>query len=152
MAHTTQQQRDFAIQMVLTGGNGAEAARRAGFAADSAAQAAYRLMRLPHVQASVRMEQERVLKGHLASKALYVLEQIMDDENAPAGARVDAAKTVLDRAGLPALRQTEITVLEKPLNEMSTYELEEFIRAGREKLRDMQAIPALAIETCDIPE
>jgi phage terminase small subunit len=146
MTNTTQQQKDFAVQMVLTGGNGAEAARRAGFAADSAAQAAYRLMRLPHVQATVRMEQERVLKGHMASKALYVLEQIMDDENAPAGARVDAAKTVLDRAGLPAVRQPEPIVLEKPLGQMSVQELEAFIAAGREKLRDMQAIPAFVVE------
>lgn len=141
MAHLTQQQRDFAAQMVLTGGNGAEAARRAGFATDSAPQAAYRLMRLPHIQATVRTEQERILKGHLASKALYVLEKIMDDENAPAGARVDAAKTVLDRAGLPALRQTEITVLEKPMGEMSAQELESFLNAAREKVRDLQALP-----------
>lgn len=115
MANTTQQHRDFAVQMVLTGGNGAEAARRAGFAADSAPQVTYRLMRLPHIQTARRIEQERVLRGHLTSKALYVLEQIMDNEDAPAGARVDTAKTVLDRAGLPALRQAGITVPGNPL-------------------------------------
>jgi phage terminase small subunit len=141
MAETTQQQKEYAVQFVLTGGNGAEAARRAGFAPDTAAQAAYRLSRLPHVQSAIRNEQERILKGQLATKALGVLEKIMDDDSAPPGARVDAAKTVLDRAGLPALRQVEVQVGDKPLSEMSAKELEDFLTAAREKVRDMQALP-----------
>lgn len=128
MQGLTAQQQAFVEHLILSGGNAADAARSAGYAPESAPQAAYRLTRLPHVQAAVRAEQERVLRGRLASKALGVLEAVMGDENAPAGARVDAAKTILDRAGLPALRHVNGNDRsEQQLTEMSRAELEAFI-------------------------
>jgi len=78
---------------------------------------------------------------------LGVLEKILDDENAPAGVRVDAAKTVLDRAGFAAARKPEgDDVGEKSLHEMSMAELEEFIKRGYRRLDVLSAKSRAAIE------
>lgn len=98
------QQLAFAEAYVLGSGNATQAAIQAGYSAVSARQTASRLLRTPHVQEAIRRAQAHVLRNRLASKALGVLEKVLDDDDAPAGVRVDAAKTVLDRAGLSAAR------------------------------------------------
>ena len=106
-AFATDQQRTFAEAYVLGCGNATQAAIDAGYSPASARQTASRLLHTPHVQDAIRRAQAHALKGRLASKALGVLEKILDDEKAPAGVRVDAAKTVLDRAGFAAARVPE---------------------------------------------
>ena len=65
--------------------------------------------------------------GRLCSKALRVLESILDDDKAPVGARVDACKTLLDRGGGLPSRQVQAIegpdAYEKPQAEMSAAEL-----------------------------
>lgn len=134
------QQRAFAEAYVLGCGNATKAAIDAGYSAASARQTASRLLHTPHVQEAIRRAQAHALKGRLASKALGVLEKILDDESAPAGVRVDAAKTVLDRAGLPAARVPELQQDNgKPMTEMSLAELDEFIRRGQLRLDVLKA-------------
>jgi ribosomal protein L29 len=103
MGTMTDRQEAFAAAFVANGGNGAAAARAAGYAAEHSRVEAYRLIRSPAVQVAIRAEQQRTVAGRLCSVALGVLEQIMCDSEAPAGARVDAAKTILDRGGLGAV-------------------------------------------------
>lgn len=139
------QQRAFAEAYVLSSGNATQAAVAAGYSPVSARQTASRLLHTPHVQEAIRRAQAHALRGRLASKALGVLEKILDDDSAPAGVRVDAAKTVLDRAGLAAARtpESELTT-EKPPHEMTIAELDDFIRQSRRRL-DMMGAKATAL-------
>jgi phage terminase small subunit len=98
------QQHAFAQAYVLGHGNATQAAIDAGYSPISARQTASRLLHTPHVQEAIQRAQAVTLRGRLATKALGVLEKVLDDENAPAGVRVDAPKTVLDRAGMAAFR------------------------------------------------
>lgn len=146
------QQQAFAEAYVLGNGNATQAAIAAGYSAVSARQTASRLLHTPHVQDAIRKAQAHALKGRLATKALGVLEKILDDEDAPAGVRVDAAKTVLDRAGFAAARKPEgDEAYEKSLHEMSMVELEEFIKRGYRRL-DVLTIKSRAAIEADTAE
>lgn len=124
------QQQAFAEAYVLGNGNATQAAIQAGYSPVSARQTASRLLHTPHVQNAIQREQAVTLQGRLASKALAVLEKVLDDENAPPGVRVDAAKTVLDRAGMVAFRgKPDLDVYEKPPSEMTLAELDALIGA-----------------------
>lgn len=141
MTELRENQEAFVAAYVLGGGNATQAAVEAGYSPLAARQTASRLLHLPHVQDGIRREQGRLLRGRLASKALSVLEKILDDDNAPPGVRVDAAKTVLDRAGLAAGRTPECSSEDgKSLHEMDISELAAFIAEGQ------RALGMLAIE------
>lgn len=128
MKQTTALQDKFITHIVYDGVSGAEAARKAGFSHVSARQTASQLLATPHIQAAIRNEQYKKLNGTLASKAIKTLEAIMDDPASPAGARVDCAKTILDRAGLIAPRVAPTSPFDnKPVHEMNRQELEDFI-------------------------
>ena len=105
-SENTELQERFAHAFVVEApGNAAKAARLAGYAQASARVTGSRLLDNPRVQVTIRAIQFRELNGKLASKALGVLEAILDDPQAPPGVRVDAARTVLDRAGLVLAEQ-----------------------------------------------
>jgi phage terminase small subunit len=130
------QQHAFAVAYVMGNGNATQAAIDAGYSPVSARQTASRLLHTSRVQDAIRREQNKSLRTRLATRALAVLEKVMEDDAAPMGVRVDAAKTILDRAGLPAVRVAEpIESLESmSLGEMSLPQLESFIRAGQLRL------------------
>ncbi|HEY5782555.1 MAG TPA: terminase small subunit [Lysobacter sp.] len=141
------QQRAFAEAYVLGNGNATQAAIAAGYSPVSARQTASRLLHTPHVQDAIRRAQAHALRGRLASKARGVLEKILDDDGAPAGVRVDAAKTVLDRAGFAAARSPEPDALaEQPLHAMGAAELEAFIR------KEQRALDVLRAHAGDVAE
>ena len=122
-------QHAFAVELVANGGNITQATISAGYSPKSARQIGQHLLDKPHVQQAIRREQQRSIGGRLASKALRVLEQILDDPQAPYGARVDAAKTILDRAGLAAVPARMIGEVGhgKPVDEMTFEELHALI-------------------------
>lgn len=141
------QQQAFAEAYVLGRGNATQAAIDAGYSAISARQTASRLLHTPHVQNAIRRAQAHALKGRLASKALGVLERILDDESAPAGVRVDAAKTVLDRAGMGAIRTIDHAgEYEKPQSEMTIAELDTVIRQYQLAINVMTAADGDVLE------
>lgn len=141
MAEITEQQAEFVAYYVANGGNAAQAARDAGYAEEHARVSACKLLKKSHVQEAVQEEKRRLISGKLSCKALAVLEAVLDDKDAPVGAKVDAAKTILDRGGNPATREpaTKEPLYNKPLNEMSVSELEAFIRDGQSKIQQLQA-------------
>ena len=129
---TTDLQAKFIHSIVYDGVSGSEAARRAGYSPVSARQTASQLLAQESIQASIRNEQFKYLNGTLASKALKTLEQIIDDETAPHGARVQASIAILERSGLT--HEVEAKRLEsstKPVHEMNRSELESFIAATK---------------------
>lgn len=98
----TPMQSAFAVALVENGGNASAAARDAGYAETSARVLAHRLLKHEGVQRMVRDEQWRLVNGSLASASLNVLRQALDmsNQSVPWSARIEAAKTLLDRGGL----------------------------------------------------
>lgn len=145
MRQLTEQQKGFVREYVRNGGNGTEAARKAGYSASRPAQQAHDLLVLSHVQEAIHREQSRLIGSDLASKAIVIIEGILNDESlatSVAGRKLqfEASKTILDRAGHIAPKAAEPEMAgDKPLNTMSVEELEAFIRDGRESLRRMEA-------------
>jgi hypothetical protein len=107
MRDLTPQQADFVVHYTSTPeaiGNAAEAARRAGYSEASAREIGRQLLDKPHVRAAVDEANRRAVSGRLTTKAVALLERVIEDEAAPLKVRVDAAKAVLDRAGWTAGR------------------------------------------------
>lgn len=125
-AHLTEMQQSFVDNIVTLGCSGAEAARRAGYSENSARFQASNMLNNPKIQEAIRKEQVKLIGGTLASKALRTLEQVMDDPDSPTGARVDAAKTILDRAGLsavPTSRESITPPTSRKISDLNTDEL-----------------------------
>jgi hypothetical protein len=81
----------------------------------------YRAAARPGVKAAIVQEVARLLAVEGAPLALSVLVETCRDQAAPARVRVDAAKTILDRAGIAARQAPEPGA--KPLSDMGTGEL-----------------------------
>lgn len=129
----TDKQAAFVHHLVAGALTATEAARRAGYEGTSLRHTASQLMRKEHVAAAIRQEQFLKLNGDLANIALETLRSVMQDESAPAGARVTASVAVLERAGFSAQSGREAQQA-KPVGEMSNSELAEFIRASKRVL------------------
>lgn len=101
MKKLTKRQKKFAVNCAL-GMNATEAARAAGYA-DNNAQAlrtqASRLTAHPDVQREAFLQREKRLQGTLAQKALAALEHVLETKEAPAAAKVAAARFVLEGCG-----------------------------------------------------
>lgn len=120
----TPKQRGFVTTLVRTGCNPTHAARTAGYS--DAHVSAYDLQRLPHVQAAIRLERQRYISGELANVATGTLQAIMVDKDAPASARVQAARTVLEMSGEIG-RHKRADDEDRPLSELTADELTRMI-------------------------
>ncbi len=102
----TRRQEAFVRAFVANGDNGSEAARAAGYAASSAYQRAYELLRLPHVQQAIRAELTRTFDAHapLAFKTIARLAVSAESEQV----RYVASKDILDRSGYRPAERIEI--------------------------------------------
>ena len=120
VAQLTPKQGHFVRHLVETGCSGAEAARAAGYATPK--ESAYGLTRLAHVAAAIRQERSRLFDADLANVAAGTLRAVMLDDQAPAAARVSAARTVLEVTRELGRRQ-EDQGSDKQLHEMTPDEL-----------------------------
>ena len=93
----TEQQKDFIRYHVAERRNATDAARLAGYAFPK--QAAYELTRNPAILPLMRRSRQALYQGELANLAGYTLRMIMLDPDAPASAKVSAARTALELAG-----------------------------------------------------
>jgi hypothetical protein len=94
-------QRRFAKNIAAGMGKSAAAAA-AGYAQEnpaSLAVTAYRMMKHPEILRAAHEEREARLAGPLASKALGTLEGVLDNPEAPAAAKVQAARWILEASG-----------------------------------------------------
>lgn len=139
----TPKQRAFISVLVRNGCTPTQAARDAGYS--DAKTSAYDLLRLPHISAAVRMERERYISGELANVATGTLQAILTDKDAPAAARVQAARTVLEMSGEIG-RNKRSSDDERPLSEMSAEELAGLI----DKWQAEKAALAVAIDPADV--
>lgn len=136
----TERQRVFVRCYVASGGNASESARSAGYSEESCRATGYKLTRNPAVMRAVREEQMAVIGGRAASKAILTLEKALDDPEVPWGAKIDAARTILDRAGIVSVPAHLIarSLEEKDVSEMTAEELRVFIREGTAQLAEIE--------------
>jgi len=123
----------FVREYVANGGDRQKAARMAGYR-DPRTEG-YRLLNTQKVRDAIKHEQERVIGCEGASLALGVLFDLLK-ENAPANVRFQAARWILEAAGIGAVAQTERpNDAASNISVMSIEELEAFVATGQETIR-----------------
>ena len=120
----TDRQRDFVHYLVRENKNATESARLAGYAHPK--QSAYDLTRNPSIVMLMRQARRTLYESDLANVAGDTLRQVMLDLDAPASARVSAARTALELAG-DLGKNAEAAGDGKTLAEMSPDELARLI-------------------------
>ena len=111
--------------LVHQGKGRTEAARLAGFAAPR--QSAYNLTQSPKIIAKIRQERNKVYQTELASTAVNTLKEVMEDKDAPASARIAAARTSLELAGDIGKHSVANRNQDRSLAEMTPEELSAII-------------------------
>ena len=97
MRHLTEKQTRFVDYYVSERKTQTEAARLAGYPVPR--QSAWRLLQSPRILEAIHQERQKVYQTDLANLAVGALKQILIDEDAPAAARVSAARTALELSG-----------------------------------------------------
>ena len=143
----TLKQRAFVTILVRQGCNPTQAARQAGYAEPKVAS--FDLLRTAHIQEAIRQERARYVSGDLANIATGTLKAIMEDDTAPASARVSAARTALELAGELGKGRGE-AVDDRPFSEMSVEELGQLLARWRGERAEL-VIPIKA-EPSDCPD
>ena len=138
----TGKQSDFVLHLVGDGETQTRSAELAKYA--DPGSAAYHLMRNPRVLAAIRAETTRQLGGELASSAVEYLRQVLAFDHTTADGeldakvgklKLDAAKTILDRAGYVTPKAPDAASDgPKDLEDYTLEELGQLVRQGRETL------------------
>ena len=122
---SSDRQRNIIYYLVHQGKGRTEAARLAGFAAPR--QSAFNLMQSPNIITKVRQERNKVYQTELASTSVHTLKEVMEDTDAPASARIAAARTSLELAGDIGKHSQSQRNYEQNLAEMTHEELSAII-------------------------
>jgi len=140
----TELQARFARAYAENGGNGAAAAREAGYSPDSTRSIVSHLLSQPWVLRAIEIERRRIL-GRSGLAAMRVVIGILDDEREDKKLRLKAAEIALkaDRAERDGEKNADGS--NKRLAEMSVDELEGFIRKW-EAAKAASAAPILEHE------
>ena len=142
----TPKQAAFVKAYVENGGVATKAAELAGYAEPRSS--AWGLTRLPHVQAAIRAETERMVQG-AGAKAVGWMVKALDDAKLPGAVRFQSAKWLAEAAGhgLAAQRAAlGLPAADKPLTEMTLDELDAFISAGKQGIERLKAERERTIE------
>ena len=122
---SSDRQRNIIYYLVHQAKGRTEAARLAGFAAPR--QSAFNLMQSPNIITKVRQERNKVYQTELASTSVHTLKEVMEDTDAPASARIAAARTSLELAGDIGKHSQSQRNYEQNLAEMTPEELSAII-------------------------
>ena len=127
----------FVTAYVDAGGDLAIAAKDAKISVEAAAD----LILAPRIRAAIEARRDVAIRTEGASRAWKVIENMMTDPAAPAQARFNAAKWVLESAGhgLAAQAANSNKGSRKELHEMTDTELHEFIRQGTKAIDEAKA-------------
>lgn len=138
----TDQQMEFVRSISQDNVTPTEAARRAGYSQPNTA--AWRLMKSPQVAAAVKQAHFLEVDSNLTGVALKTLKAVMEDEKAPASARVAAARAVVDMSGLAGRKLSDeeagkdtsesMTDFLKGLSDEALNELSSAVRNEKNKL------------------
>ena len=118
-------QSSFIFYLVHQGKGCTEATRLAGFAAPR--QSAFTLTQSPKIIAKIRQERNKVYQTELATTAVKTLKEVMEDMDAPASARIAAARTSLELAGDIGKHSVANRNQDRSLAEMTPEELSAII-------------------------
>ena len=153
----TDRQEAFAQAVARGGLTGGQAIRAAGSESQNAASLrvmASQFNAIPEVRERIRDIREGLIVGDLAGVALAALRGILLDEDAPAAARVSAAKWALE-AGGHGLEARRLAAREaagpRGLSDLSLGELEDLARQAADRLQAAVSIPAEAVEVSVCP-
>lgn len=148
LAKLTGAQAAYVVAFVENGGKGGEAARTAGYAEPR--QESWRLQQNPEIMRAIFDLQKQEF-SKLSGKALSFLSGVLDQgqKRLAAGEKisavyVDAAKTVLDRAGHVSKNKEKQEDKTPGIGDMTKDELREFIERGQRRLSD--EIEATAVD------
>ena len=120
------------VKALVAGRKQGEAAVAAGYVGYPDSNAS-RLVRLPHIQRAIQRETERRLLVEGIPSALEFMVNAPGNVKLPGAVRFQAAKWVMEAAGHGLAAQRAALGLpgdDKPLDEMSPGELEQFLKAG----------------------
>ena len=131
-------QSSFIFYLVHQGKGRTEAARLAGFAAPR--QSAFTLTQSPKIIAKIRQERNKVYQTELASTAVHTLKEVMEDTDAPASARIAAARTSLELAGDIGKHSQSQRNYEQNLAEMTPVSCLLLLTDGKVKEQQLQRI------------
>lgn len=120
----TDRQRDFVQYLVRENKNATESARLAGYAHPK--QSAYDLTRNPAIIMLMRQARRTLYESDLVNVAADTIRSVMLDVDAPASARVSAARTAMELAG-DLGKNAEAADAGKSLAELSPDELARMI-------------------------
>ena len=140
MAKLTNKQRAFAAAKA-EGLSAADAARKAGYAVESQQSLRVQASRNnanPEIQAEMRAIRERSISD-LCTVALSTLADILQDQGAPAAARVSASKWVLEAGGHGIEAQKLLHRIgegdERAVSQLSAADLEALVVMAADKVR-----------------
>ena len=144
----TSQQRDFVRRFVRNGGQARAAAIESGYSEDRVRAAVRELMGTPKVRTEIKRESERYVASNLQTKALGTMERLLDDGSTPHNVQFQAAKWVMEAAGIGQAGSAQGTDIpeDKPLDEWSITELQAFIDGGQQALADRRDQEARTID------
>ncbi len=98
-APMTEKQCAFVLEYARNGGNASAAARAAGYPEKSAHEQGRQQLEKPHIRDAIYKELMK-LRHRSGAIGLAALVNIAQDDKNPAAARVAAARTLIDHAGL----------------------------------------------------
>ena len=132
----TEMQAKFVEAYVENGGNGTQAAITAGYSQDCARVQAQQNLERPKIRLAVEQLRDQKIKTDGATRAWQTMYNMLNDPSAPAQARFQAARWVLEASGhglsaVAAGLQLGLQRSKKDLSQMSIHELEELIRQGQ---------------------
>ena len=126
----TDRQRDFVQYLVKENKNATESARLAGYKHPK--QSAYELTRNPSIIALMRQARQTLYQSDLVNVAAETIRQVMLDVDAPASARVSAARAAMELAG-DLGKNAEAAGDGKQLAELSPDELAQMISSWEQQ-------------------
>ncbi|WP_321830283.1 terminase small subunit [Thalassovita sp.] len=147
MAKTDWVKRQAFAEAYVRCGNASKAARMAGVPQGSAHSMGYKWLRDVGVVEMIRSAMNDELKA-LGPSAITVLRDLMASDATPASVRLQAARDVLDRTGWTAPKRPEPVEQsqERPLIEMSRYELETLVSGHPGVMLDQPSLDQLVAE------
>ena len=125
----SEKQMSFVDHFVSGGLCQTDAAQCAGY--NSPRTAAWRLLQNPRVLEAIRLCRQRYYSGDMARVATATIREIMLDADAPASARVSAARTTLELAGDLGRKDEQGNI--KQLSELTPDELSGMITAWEDE-------------------
>ncbi len=147
------------VSALVEGGEPTAAALKSGYAESDAATAGWEMMHARRIAAAIDIEIKRALVAGAAVASRFLVKTVKD-ETAPAGVRVQAANSLLDRAGYVAPRQDAPRDGSRPLTDQSIDELRTLVdRLERERGSSAKDVtrgvlqhgkPSIGAETTDI--